>query len=53
MSIYEKIIIISIIAVILAFSFDAMACEEPTSDADLAKYYYICKGGFCLRDSGQ
>ncbi len=45
----EKIIIISIIAVMLAFSIDALACEKPTSDADLAKYYKICKGGWCLR----
>ncbi len=53
MTLLDRIILISIVAVILAFSFDALACEEPTSDADLAKYYYICQGGFCLRDSGQ
>ncbi len=50
MNIYEKIIVISIIAVILAFSFDAMACETPTSDEELAEKYFICQGGFCLRD---
>ncbi len=49
MNIYEKIIVISIIAVILAFSFDAMACETPTSDEELAEKYFICKGGFCLK----
>ncbi len=53
MNIYEKIIVISIIAVILAFSFDAMACETPTSDKELAERYKICRGGWCLRDSGQ
>ncbi len=50
MNIYEKIIVISIIAVILAFSFDAMACETPTSDEELAERYFICQGGFCLRE---
>ncbi len=53
MTLLDRIILISIIAVILAFSLDAMACETPTSDKELAEKYKICKGGWCLRDSGQ
>ncbi len=47
----EKLIIITFIAVIAAYAFAPFveACETPTSDEDLVKYYKICKGGFCLR----
>ncbi len=48
----EKMIIITFIAVIAAYAFAPFveACETPTSDEELAEFYKICKGGWCLRD---
>lgn len=50
MSKIEKIIVISLFVAILGATYNAFSCEKPTSDKELAELYYICQGGFCLRD---